>query len=228
MKLALTLFLVLVSLSHRATAQDNPQLAFVSEYVRQLSENESNRALSEKELAEVKDDGQTHLQTTIRAATRNILALSSQIRMLQDMHLSGQLETVPGSIAEFYQEKIQAHQKMIDLASTMLAGPQPDVNYGALVAEAPKLTAKIEYIDHALFEATPLVFAALMDEKPDSKGHMSRLIITKMEKEQLLQKINSGFGDKLDQKNPNYLVGSAVLIRDFLTEKGYHCSDEPE
>jgi hypothetical protein len=79
-----------------------------------------------------------------------------------------------------------------------------------------------------LFEATPVIFATLIDDKPDKNGHMSRLIITKQDKEQLLQRIQTAFGEKLKQGHRNYIVGSAIVLRDMLQKKGYHCSDEPD
>lgn len=228
MKLALALCVLLVSLS-AAAAQQAPQLDFVSEYARELAANEGYRALGEKELAESTNGSTEHFQTMIRASTRTVLELSTQVRMMQGMHLSGQLEQLPGMVASVYQEKIRVHQRLIQIASHFAAGPQPDIDYGGLVAEAPTLTAKLEYIDRTLFEATPAIFGALIDETPDANGHMSRLIVTKAQKDELIKKLERGFGEKLDQeKPPNYIVGSAAILRYYLREKGYRCSDEPD
>jgi hypothetical protein len=38
----------------------------------------------------------------------------------------------------------------------LLFDQKPDVDYGKLVAEMPKIRAESDYIDHALFDATPL------------------------------------------------------------------------
>ncbi len=84
----------------------------------------------------------------------------------------------------------------------------------------------MDFIDQSLFEATPGVFATLIDMKADSKGHASHLIITKEEKARLISKLNDSFGAKLDQKDQNYTVSAATVLRDYLN-KDFKCSDEP-
>ena len=109
----------------------------------------------------------------------------------------------------------------------MMSGPKPGVDYDALAAEAPKLTAEMEYIDTALFEASPLVFATLIDPVPDANNHMSKLIITNAERNKLIANINSEFGAKLDQKDQGHIIGAAWVLRAYLgKEKGYIASDE--
>ena len=109
----------------------------------------------------------------------------------------------------------------------MISGPKPGVDYDAIAAEAPKLTAEMEYIDTALFDASPLVFATLIDPVPDVNNHMSKLIITKAQRNKLIADINSEFGTKLDQKDQGHIVGAAWVLRAYLgKEKGYSASDE--
>jgi hypothetical protein len=64
------------------------------------------------------------------------------------------------------------------------------------------------------------------DQKPDKNGHLSHLVITKAEREQLVHALVTEFGDKIDQKNQNYTVSSASLLKAYLL-KNYSCSDEP-
>ena len=97
---------------------------------------------------------------------------------------------------------------------------------GKLTAEVPKIRAQIDYVDNTLFKVTPLIFATLIDQKPDSKNHLSHLIITKEEREKLLHTLKAAFGKKLEQKNQNYGVSSASVLKAYLT-KDYKCSDEP-
>jgi hypothetical protein len=68
----------------------------------------------------------------------------------------------------------------------------------------------------------------LIDPKPDKNNHMSRLIITRSERDQLVRTLKTGLGNKMDQANQNFIVSSATILRDFLTKKGYKCSDEPQ
>jgi len=70
--------------------------------------------------------------------------------MLKGMTLDKQFEKVPETIIGFYEEKIGLHQKMIDMATALASGPKPGVDYQAMVADAPKASATLEYIDRSL------------------------------------------------------------------------------
>jgi hypothetical protein len=115
---------------------------------------------------------------------------------------------------------------MIDISSAFLVGPKPDVDYGKLAAEMPKIRAELEYIDHTLFDATALIFATLIDPKPDSKNHLSHLIITKAERAKLIDELTGAFGSKLDQKDQNFTVSAASVLKAYFL-KDYKCSDQP-
>jgi len=90
----------------------------------------------------------------------------------------------------------------------------------------PKIRASLEFVDRAIVEATPLIFATLIDQRPDSKNHVSHLIITKAEKAKLLDDLTIRFGSKLDQKSQNFTVSAASVLKAYLL-KGFKCSDEP-
>jgi hypothetical protein len=89
----------------------------------------------------------------------------------------------------------------------------------------PEIRANLDFIDQSLFEAAPSIFATLIDMKEDSKGHASHLIITKEEKAGLISKLEDSFGAKLDQKDQNYTISAAKVLRDYLN-KDFKCADE--
>jgi hypothetical protein len=84
----------------------------------------------------------------------------------------------------------------------------------------------MQWIEHSLFQATPLIFAMLIADKPDSQGRMSRLRITRAERDHLLQSLLLSFGNKMEAAEQNYIVSSATVLRDYLSKKGYRCSDD--
>jgi len=90
----------------------------------------------------------------------------------------------------------------------------------------PQVRAELEYVDHALIDASPIIFATLIDMKEDSKGHASHLIITKAQREKLIADITTRFGAKLDQKDQNPTVRAASVIKGYLL-KDHKCSDDP-
>src|ERR1700730_9988337 len=206
-----------------ASAAETSRLAFVTEYIRELGVNEDMRALTAREIAEPTDKN----VAMIRGSTRIVLELTAQIGMLKGMNLNKPFDGLPRNIAEFYDQKIMVHNQMNAMATAFLSGPKPGVDYSAMMAEAPKLTATLEYIDRALFQATPLIFATLVDEKPDKDGHVSRLTITRAQRDGLVQSLQISFGKKLDLSDQNFTVVSASVMRDYLSLKGYKCSDEP-
>jgi hypothetical protein len=207
-----------------AAPTENTHLAFVSEYVRELRVNEGNRELADKEINEKNAD---RLAAMIRGGTRIVLALRTHVSMLEGMRLREPFANLPGNVAEFYYQKIEAHEAMNQMAGALMSGAKPGIDYGALAADAPKLTAMIEHIDRALFEATPLIFATLIEQNPDKNNKMSRLNITKAQRDELVRSLQTSFGKKLAQKDQNFYVSSATVLRDYLSKKGYKGSDEP-
>ena len=140
--------------------------------------------------------------------------------MLKPMHLGPPFDDLITNIIQFYQRKIDLHQRMIDISSVLLVGPKSDVDYDKMVTEIPKIRAFLDDIDHTLFQAaTPMVLATLINNKPDSQNHLSPLVITKAEREKLVHDLIIDFGAKLEQKNQNYIgaaLRSAVGLRQLL------------
>jgi hypothetical protein len=98
---------------------------------------------------------------------------------------------------------------------------------GALTAKLAKMRALIEYGWRTVLDTSPMVFATLIDDKPDPQGHMSRLNITRAERSALVHQIDSGFKKKFaDPHNIDDVASIALVLRDYLTKKGFHCSDE--
>jgi hypothetical protein len=110
----------------------------------------------------------------------------------------------------------------------MMEGPKPGVDYGKIAATLPNIRAQLEYIDQGIFEVAPAVFATLLQNtKTNSQGGVDHLIITRSERMALVNRIKTIFGDKLDQKNQDYLVSAASVLDFYLEKKGFKCSDEP-
>jgi hypothetical protein len=208
---------------------ETPHLAFVTEYVRELSAIEDLRAKGERETKrdqETKEDQLATFLGMVHSSTLFQLEIGSQIRTLKQMRLNDPFDTLIPTITRLYESKIEIWRRMNEVATAFIAAPQPGVDYGKLTAEIPQLRARMEYLDHTLFEATPLVFETLIDLQPNSHIQADHLIITKAEKLKLIDDLDTAFGSKLDQKNQNYSVSSAIVLRDAL-RKDYKCSDEP-
>jgi hypothetical protein len=205
-----------------AHAQSSQNVRFVTEYIRQLGNAERIRSTADKEMQG--NDVAAKMATCIRSSTAFQYELQTDIGMLKNIKLSSPFDRLVGAMISFYEHKSELYQEMSKGCEAMLAGPRPGVDYGAISANAPKLTATLEYVDKAMFDATPMVFASLIDPVPDSKNQMSKLIVTKAEREKLISDINLTFGNKLDKDDQNYTVATASVLRSYLL-KNYTSSN---
>lgn len=213
----------LVAASVPAHGQNEERKHFVNEYIRQLSQIVSIRAQAVKDMS---PDPAGKMADCIRNGTRLALELGSNTSMMRSIKLTGEHARSPGLVAQIWDQEKGQYQAMDDLCSTMIAGPKPGVDYGPIAASAPKITANVEYLDQTLFEVSPLVFAALISDMPDKQGHMSHLILTHKERDEMVRTLNVAF-PLIDAKNPKYLTGAAKLIKEMLTTKGYKMADDP-
>ena len=204
---------------------ETPHLRFVKEYVRELIEDESLKTNGEKELGEAKTLNE-QFSTGIYFSKSTQLELRSQIAMLKSMHLNDPFDTLIPSLVSFYQRQIELHQKLIDIGSKFLSGPKAGVDYQALAAKMPEIRAELDDARKAMFAATPLVFTTLIDQKPDSQGHVSHLLITKAEKADLQDQLDIMLKDEPDKGNHDYYISAAIVLRGGL-QKGHKCADEP-
>ena len=205
---------------------ETPHLQFVNEFIRQLAAVEDIRAAGEQENSQDTKEGKLPFSGLIHTSTMFELELRSQVNSLDRMRLNPPFDDLIPSITTAYESKIDIWRRMGEIGSEFMGGPKEGVDYSKLAAEMPKLRAQLEFIDQSLFQAAPMVFATLIDMKEDSKGHASHLIITKEQKAKLIEKLNVSFGAKIDQKNQNYTVTAASILKAYLN-KDYKTSDEP-
>jgi hypothetical protein len=131
-------------------------------------------------------------------------------------------------IADFDKQKRDLYKQYGDGCAAMMEGPKPIVDYGKITASLPKINAQVEFIDQGIFKTAPTVFGTLIQmSKTNSHGGLDHLIITKAERDDLVQRIKLAFGDKLDQHDQNWIVSAASVLQFYLEKKGYKCSDEP-
>jgi len=110
----------------------------------------------------------------------------------------------------------------------MSVSPTSDYNttYADLTSNVSKIRADLEYDEESLFQLSPLVFAMLIADHPDSKGHMSRLSISSAERDTLVREITTWFGKEIEADDRWYIVVAAGLIKTKLLE--YTPSDQPD
>lgn len=229
-KLTALCIILLLAFVGESYAQETRRYDVVAEYIREFSATEDARTLAYNELKGVASgDNAALMMTAIRSSARMSLELKTSIGVLKKMKLKKPFETLIPNTIGFYSQKIALYDDMSTVAKFMLAGlmgvHKPGVDYSPYVTKMPEINAKLEYIDKALFESTPLIFAVLIDQKPDSENHLSHLLITKVQRQELVDKINKSFGEKLDKGSPSNVINSAAIIRSYLLK--FKCSDDP-
>ncbi len=232
MKFTRWMLLSLLAFSGASFASDTPPYDVVAEFIRQLADTKNSQDVATAELAETASlpatqKSQQQMASMIRNSTRISLKLQASNQRLKAMKLAEPLETLIPTLIKWNEEKLKLWGEMSDIAKTFMGGPKPNVDYAKLSAQMPEITAYMEFADESIFKLTPLVFSVLIDKKPDSKNHLSHLVITKAEGKRLVSSLNSYFGKSLNQKNQNWTISAASVLRTYLTENGYKFSDDP-
>jgi hypothetical protein len=204
---------------------ETPHLRFVKEFVRELISDEDLKTNGQKELSEAKTT-EEQISTGIYFSKSVQLELRSQIRMLRGMRLAKPFETLIPGLIDFYQHQVELHQSLIDINSKFIAGPRSGVDYQALAAKLPQIRAELDATQKAVFEATPMIFMALIDQKPDSQDHLSHLVITRAEKSELQDQLEIMLKDVPEKGDHDYYISAAMVLRGGL-QKGHKCADEP-
>jgi hypothetical protein len=220
---------VLLSPQH---SKNTPPFNLATEYVRQTVEFWEIQAQADqdaKEDRENKDESTAamrSLMTAIRNATRFRMALDTDIGVLQSMHMKREPATnLLEMQIDIYKRKIRLFEELKRSASIMLAGhPQPGVDYGKLMARAPEITAQMGELDRMNFQWSAMWFGALVDMKPDSQNHVSHILLTKEQRQSLIDRIDGAYGPNLDADR-RYNPACASVFKGNLLN--YKCADEP-
>lgn len=224
----ITLFLLPFCLLNNTYAQTKytPHLDVVTEYIRSLGSIHNIQRIAAEENKASKGDPMKIMSDSIRTGTRFKLELNASIGALERMKLKEPYEQLIPNTIKLYGYKKDLFAEMVDICKALtVAVPEPGVDYSKMAARMPEITAEVEYIDESIFQSMVMVFALLIDDKPDKDGHMSRLRITKAERKKLIDNINGYFGESLNNKKRTWTVGSAVLLKAYLS-KDYKCIDQ--
>jgi hypothetical protein len=210
-----------------ANAQKTARIALVQEFVRELEVLYRLQETAKKEFAE---DSSTsgRLMTSIRVGSRTLFEMNESINRLSIINVGGQWAEFRDLLKQFHEQRIVIVQEMNQIAKTIMAGPEPGVNYGKLNARAPELTAQRERIDKLIFTmAQPMFFALVDDTRVGADGNLHHLILTKKDRTSMVQLIDKMFGPtNLEDKNSSRIVGAAWVIKYGLTRPHYKAADE--
>jgi hypothetical protein len=207
-------------------AQKCARIALAQEFVRELEVLYRLQETAKKEFAE-DSSGSGSLMTSIRVGSRTLFEMNDSINRLSIINVDAEWAKFRDMLKKLHQDRIELVQEMNHGAKTLLAGPEPGVNYGKLVARAPELTAQMEEIDKLIFTIAQAMFFALVDDaRIGADGNLHHLLLTKKDRTNMVQLIDRIFGPTLEDKNASSIVSSAWAIKYGLTRPIYKAADE--
>jgi hypothetical protein len=230
---AAALLCVVVMVAEAAQAELSPgstektaRIALVREFIREMEVLHRLQETAKKEFAEDTTAGK--LTTSIRVGTRTLFEMRENVSRLDMIGLDPRWGEFRDLLKSFHNQRMAAIQEMNQMSKAMLSGPAPGVNYGAMTARAPELTAQVEQIDKSMFTMSQPLFLSLVDEgRAEADGNLHHLILNKKDRADIVHTIDTAFGRSLDDKNATSIVNAAWAIKYGLTRPNYKSADEP-
>ena len=194
---------------------------FMKEYIRELGSLEAIRARAEKDSKTKTPD----FAACIRNTESWMLELKSDINMMARTHLKrADHKDIPALIASTYRTKLEALKQLSSVCTEFYKGPKKAIAYKALAAEMPKISARAASADETILQGSILAFFTLISDKPDSHNHMSHLVITREQRDELLADLKREFPPELEPEKSNFNYQTAKIYQEKLLE--YKMSDE--
>ena len=208
------------SLALPGNTQKTARIALAQEFVRELEVLYRLQETAKKEFAE-------HSSGAGKLTTDTLFEMNDSINRLSMINVDARWAEFRDALKKLHRERIVLVHEMNQMSKTLLAGPEPDVNYGKLTARGPEITAQVEQIDKIIFTISKAMFYALVDDdRAGADGKLHHLILTKKDRTSMVQLIDKTFGPTLEDKNASYIVSSAWAIKYGLTRPNYKAADE--
>jgi hypothetical protein len=201
-------------------AQKTARIALAQEFVRELEVLYRLQETAKKAFAE-------HSSGAGKLTTDTLFEMNDSINRLSMINVDARWAEFRDALKKLHRERIVLVHEMNQVSKTLLAGPEPDVNYGKLTARGPEITAQVEQIDKIIFTISKAMFYALVDDdRAGADGKLHHLILTKKDRTSMVQLIDKTFGPTLEDKNASYIVSSAWVVKYGLTRPNYKAADE--
>lgn len=200
-----------------------PQLVFVKEFIREMHELEQLRVQGEEDLSRARNTNEQLLSFVHWAASVQMASRTS-IYILKDVNLNADNHDTPALLAQAHEARIDILEHMKDLDKQILRAPQPGVDYTKTMTDMTEARAALEQLNSSLVQMSALVFATLIDaEHPDSKNHVSYLIISRKERRELVRSLAFTTGPPATN---SAFQNAGGVVYDYLIKRGFKCADD--
>ncbi|MGD0036320.1 MAG: hypothetical protein ABSC53_03400 [Bacteroidota bacterium] len=199
---------------------------FAEAYIKGLGYRRELEIRAETDLTDAGKEYSMINMATMRNANRGIIKLREAINILIPYSSSDNenIKTATNTIIESYRSLIDNYNLSLnnleELTNALNSNDQ-NIEMGKYSRQASEITAKVEYISETLFKANTFVAYCLIDTIPDKNNHLSYLIVTSNERQNLVKELESFFGKSLQskQENTKYTVASAIILKRLLTDE---------
>lgn len=207
--------------------EKSARISLVREFIREMEALYRLQETSKKEFAE-DSSASGKLVTSIRVGTRTLFEMRDSINRLDLIGVVGQPAEIKELLKGFHDERVKIVSELIQMTKTVLSGPAPGVNFGAMAGRLPELTAHVEQIDKSMFTIAQPLFYALVDEgRTSADGNLHHLILTKNDRAAMIKTLDTAFDGTVDDKNATSVVSAAWAIKYGITRPIYKSADEP-
>jgi hypothetical protein len=132
-------------------------------------------------------------------------AVRAQIAEVRGMSFGPPFENLVPNLVKTYRRKLALYGQLQAACAARSAGPVKDA------------LSNLDYADRNIVNATPVVFAVLMDPRGGGGAASRQLAITRATREKLVRRIDAAFGKKIAAGDQEWTVGAASILRDALT-----------
>jgi hypothetical protein len=215
-------FLILLAGTTAAHAADRPQADLLTAFVDTLIEIQKIDDSAEADI----NSGKEAFSICIRRTRLASGELNGGVANLRLIKLSGDMEELPATVAQMFENMARLNDEMGEICSQLLGGSPSDTDHGKLAVKAAEISADFEANNKLIWEVTPLVVATIMDASEGGDGKPIRLLVTRAEREALSSRIEETFAPHMKGEKRPYIAGAAWFVRQSINEKGYICLDE--
>jgi hypothetical protein len=219
--LSSVVILVTTSLCYAQTHE----FEFARTYLTNVGNLYSCEKAAQSDLNEAKS-ATDNLIAVMRSGKRSILELRTGNSSLRPYESSRNraVSYCANSTIELYEALTKNFIEMVDNCKAMLNASNEsgqNLELGELMSGATDVSTRHDYISKTLFQASQMLAMSLIDSIPGKEGVCNYLLITSTERRELIDKIDTMFGDavrskKTEETRPGWNLSIGILLRDFL------------
>jgi hypothetical protein len=210
--------------------QKAARIAFVSEFIRELSAAQELREILAKS-STLDITGPSEIAIILRNSTQASSELGTTRRLLADDQHDPAVDDIRVRLQKTYEQKLTMNQEIIEDATKLLVGGRSDeernIDYDALANKVSEFNSRNDELDEMIFDMSKDVGVILLDDRETERGLLDHLIVTKAERQKMAKTIEASFKSSRGDKDRDYSTSAAWLIHDEFLKSKFKSADDP-